>query len=62
MANDPISTRTTSFYKRSAPPNIRLSEPALSPAASGIVITFSSLGLWAAIWWAVALLRSALSW
>lgn len=62
MANDPVSTRTPSFYRRSAPPNVCLSEPALSPAASGVTIIFSSLGLWAAIWWAVASLRSALPW
>lgn len=62
MANDPVSTRTPSFYRSSAPPNVRLSEPALAPVASGIVIMFSSLGLWAAVWWAMASLRSALSW
>jgi hypothetical protein len=62
MADDPVSTRTTNFYRSSMPPNVRLSEPALSPAASGIVIIFSSLGLWATVWWAVASLRSALSW
>jgi hypothetical protein len=62
MANDPRSTRSTSFHRSSAPPNIRLSEPAVSPAVSGMVIIFSSLGLWAAVWWAVASLRSVLSW
>jgi hypothetical protein len=62
MTNNPVSTRTPSFYRSSTPPNVRLSEPALAPAASGIVILFSSLGLWAAIWWAVVSLRSALSW
>ena len=62
MANDPVSIRNPSLYRSSAPPNVRLSEPALSPAASGIVILFSSLGLWATVWWAVVSLRSALSW
>lgn len=62
MANDPVSTRTSSFYRSPTLPNVRLSEPALSPAASGIVIMFSSLGLWVAIWWVMASLRSALSW
>lgn len=62
MTNDPVSIRTTSFYKSSAPPNVRLCEPALSPAASGSVIIFSCLGLWGAIWWAATSLRSALSW
>jgi hypothetical protein len=62
MANNPRPTRSTSFYRSSVPLNVRLSEPAVSPAVSGMVIMFSSLGLWAAVWWAVASLRSALSW
>ncbi len=64
MVIDPVSIDDRINRDRLVRPDRSSPEAALTlpPAVSLIVITVSSLGLWAAIWWAVTSLCSARLW